>query len=168
MIVSPNDWMVKAGSKLIEHNKLALPLDFLLVPMGLASEAIVSFRKSDALNDRIKHGLVVVTMVRVADTAYFSRVAKMLYEHNQKKIKICEHCIRGQLWTTNIKEYRQKANKSIIHKMEQRLPINNTDLEVVEKYYEEMFKHPLMSPIAWPSVTGLQRCHKCIGKRKNK
>ncbi|WEM43837.1 hypothetical protein PTW35_08695 [Photobacterium sp. DA100] len=166
MIISPNDWMIKAGAKIVGDNQLALPLNCLLVPMGLASEAIVSYRQSEALNERIKHGLVVVTMVRVADTAYFSRVAKMLYEHNGKKIKICEHCIRGQLWPTKIKEYRQKANKNIIHKMEQGLPINNIDLEVVEKYYEEMFQHPLTNPIHWPAVNGLQRCNKCTQKRK--
>ncbi|EGQ7854882.1 hypothetical protein M5225_004658 [Vibrio vulnificus] len=163
MIVSPNNWMIKAGAHVVESNRLVLPLQCLLVPMGLASEAIVSYRNSDALNERIKHGLVVVTMVRVADTAYFTGVARMLYEHNKKKVKICEHCLRGQLWPTKIKEYRQKANKNIIHKMEQGLPINNTDLEVVELYYEEMFKHPLINPIHWPSST-FERCQKCVGK----
>jgi hypothetical protein len=151
-IVSPNNWLTKAGAT-VENGKIILPLNCLLVPMALASEAIIDFRKATTLNDRIKHGLVVVTMVRIADTAYFTRVANMLYEGNNKKYQICQHCIRGSLWPTKMKEYRKMVNQVIIHKMENGLPVNNRDLEIVEKYYEEMFKHPLMNPIKWDNAT---------------
>lgn len=164
-IVSPNDWLTAAGAT-VENGQIRLPLDFLLVPMALASEAIVEFRKATALNDRIKHGLVVVTMVRIADTAYFTAVANMLYEGNNKKYRICEHCIRGSLWPTKMKEYRKEANQLIIHKMEKGLPVNNGDLEVVEKYYEEMFKHPLMNPIKWDKAT-VTMCSNCAKKNKS-
>jgi hypothetical protein len=166
-IILPNDWLKKAGARL-EGNELILPINCLLVPMGLASEAILDFNKSESLNDRIKYGVVVVSMVRIADTAYFRRVAKMLLEKNKHlKITICEHCIRGQLWTTEIKKYRKMVNENIIHKMEEGLPINNEDLKVVELYYNEMFKHPLINPISWEDKNGMDLCPTCIKKNKN-
>lgn len=137
------------------------------MPMALASEAIVSFRESDSIADRIKHGLVVVIMVRTADTAYFIRVADLLKERNEREVFICQHCIRGSLWNTDMKRLRQEANKKIIHKMERGLPINSDDLLVVEKYYEELFKHPLTNPISWPTVTGMQRCQYCRKKHQD-
>ena len=166
-IISPNDWLKKAGARL-EGEQLILPLKCLLVPMALASEAILDFDNSESLNDRIKYGLVVVSMVRIADTAYFRRVAKMLLEINRpSKISICEHCIRGQLWSNEMKIYRKMVNENIIHKMEDGLPINNEDLKVVELYYNEMFKHPLTNPITWKGNNGLDSCPSCIKKNKN-
>jgi hypothetical protein len=165
-IISPNNWLKKAGARL-EDEQLILPLKCLLVPMALASEAILDFNKSESLNDRIKYGLVVVSMVRIADTAYFRRVAKMLLEMNKPaKISICEHCIRGQWWPNEMKKYRKMVNETIIHKMEDGLPINNEDLKVVESYYNEMFKHPLTNPITWEGKNGLDLCPSCIKKNK--
>ena len=165
-IESPNDWLVKAGAKPVDDGVI-LPIQCLLVPMTLASEAIVSYRAANSLNEWIKHGLVVVTMVRIADTAYFIRVAKMILDRQEaaNNTSICQHCLRGQLWPTEIKKYRQQANKNIIHKMEEGLPINRTDLEVVELYYEEIFKHPLTNPISWDERPGLDMCQNC--RKKN-
>jgi hypothetical protein len=165
-IHSSNDWLVKAGAK-YEQGRLELPIKSLLAPMTLASESIVSFRNSTNLNDRIKHGIVVVSMVRTADTAYFTKVAKMIAERNNRILILCQHCIRGKLWPTKIKKYRRLANQNIIHKMEKGLPINNNDLKVVELYYEEMFKHPLMNPISWGRQSGMKMCPDCL-KKNNK
>jgi hypothetical protein len=154
-IISPNDWLKKAGARL-EDGQLILPLKCLLVPMALASEAILDFNKSESLNDRIKYGLVVVSMVRIADTAYFRRVAKMLLEINKP----------AKIWTNEMKKYRKMVNETIIHKMEDGLPINNEDLKVVESYYNEMFKHPLTNPITWEDKNGLDLCQSCIKKNK--
>ncbi|MCJ8290391.1 MAG: hypothetical protein HRT58_12060 [Crocinitomicaceae bacterium] len=165
-IHSPNNWLERAGAK-TENGQLLLPINCLLVPMGLASEAILNFKKSDNLNDRIKFGIVVVTMVRIADTGYFRRVAKMIREGNkQSEICVCEHCLRGQLWTTEIKKYRKQVNSNIIHKMEEGLPINEDDLKYVELYYDEIFKHPLTNPISWEGKNGLQMCPSCLKKNK--
>jgi hypothetical protein len=163
-IQSPNNWLVKAGARM-EGNQLILPLNCLLVPMGVASDAITDFRNSNNLKDRIKFGAVAAIMTRVADTAYFRNVAKMLMERNpENNVAFCEHCLRGQLWDTKIKEYRKLVNKDIIHKMEEDMMINPDDLKYVELYYEEMFKHPLTNPISWGNVT-MQSCNYC--KKKN-
>lgn len=61
------------------------------------------------------------------------------------------------------------ANENLIHKMEEGLPINNQDLEVVELYYEELFKHPLTNPIHWEARKGIPMCKKCLRiNNKNK
>lgn len=44
-LVSANDWLQKAGSY-IEGERVVLPHKFLLVPMTLASEAFVEFKKN--------------------------------------------------------------------------------------------------------------------------
>jgi hypothetical protein len=135
--------------------------------MGLASEAILDFKKSDNLNDRIKYGIVVSTMVRIADTGYLRRVAKMILEGNKhNKINVCEHFLRGQLWATEIKKYRKQVNENIIHKMEEGLPINEDDLKYAELYYDEMFKHPLANPISWEEKIELHMCSSCAKKNK--
>jgi hypothetical protein len=65
-----------------------------------------------------------------------------------------------------MKKYRKMVNETIIHKMEDGLPINNEDLKIVELYYSEMFKHPLTNPITWEGNNGLNFCPSCIKKNK--
>lgn len=164
---SPNDWVHKAGGR---QNGLEfiLPHKFLLVPMTVASEAILKFRAVEDLNSRIQYGIVVVTMIRIADTAFYNNVAKMIMSSSTNKksgIVVCEHCLRGQLWPNRMKELRQAINKRIIHKMEDGLPINVDDLEFVEQYYGEIFKHPLTNPVSWPERKGLEFCPKHCPKK---
>lgn len=166
-ITSANNWLTKAGVKFDSNLTAEMPLPSICLPMTLASEAIVSYRNAEALNEKIKNGLVVVTMVRIAETAYFIQIAKKLSEVNPEKIKVCQHCIRGQLWKTEIKTLRQQANKQIIHKMEEGLPINAQDLEIVEKYYGEVFKHPLINP-SLPDSINIELCQKCAKPKKKK
>lgn len=70
-IVSANNWLSKAGARL-RGERIELPHHFVLVPLTIASEAIVDFRKYDDLTPKIKAVLVVATMVRVADTAFYN------------------------------------------------------------------------------------------------
>ncbi len=165
IITSANDWLVKAGAHLV-GDKVILPHKFLLVPMTLASEAIVEFRKQKEIGSRIKHGLIVVSMVRMADTAFYKTVSNIINNQNKSTPNICQHCIRGQLCGTNMKKYRQIANKQIIHKMESGTVgmITKEDLEMVEPYYEEMFKLPLIDPISFPERKGLSLCQNCKKK----
>ena len=165
-LVSPNDWLKRAGAY-IDGENVVLPHKFLLVPMTLASEAILEFRKHENIGSKIKFAIVVVTMVRIADTVFYNKLVKLLNEANPSVPNLCQHCIRGQICDTKMKAYRQFANKNIIHKMENDEFINFEDLEVVENYYSELFKLPLMDPISFPERKNLKLCGNCKKKWKN-
>ena len=165
-LVSPNDWLQKAGAY-IDGENVVLPHKFILVPMTLASEAIIEFRRHENIASKIKYGLVVVTMVRIADTIFYNKLVNILNEANSSVPNICQHCIRGQICGTRMKEYRQAANKNIIHKMENDEYINFEDLDVVENYYGEVFNLPLMDPISFPEKKNLKLCGNCKKKWKN-
>src|SRR5690554_7757826 len=76
-IVSANNWLSKAGARL-QDESIELPHHFVLVPLTIASEAIVDFRKQDDLSSKIKAGLVVATMDRVADTAFYNKISELI------------------------------------------------------------------------------------------
>lgn len=170
-----NSWIERAGA-IIDGLKVELPLEFLLVPMTIATNALVDFRKSKNIADKIKFGTTVVTMVRSADTAYYRFIVDQFFKAQAKLSgnAICEHCVRGQLWPNRMKEYRRLANKNVIHKMESGgiTVVNFDDLEIVEKYYNEMFEQPLMHPKFWRSehcFTGkvhVKSCDQCLRKNK--
>lgn len=164
IITSANNWLVKAGAYL-DNDEVNLPHKFLLVPMTLASEAIVEFRKHKDIGSRIKHGLVVVSMVRIAETAFYNWVSTILNNNNESVPNICQHCVRGQIFGTNLKELRRVANRNIIHKMERGTceVIGEKDLNIVEFYYAEIFKLPLMGPVSFPERT-LKLCDYCKKK----
>ncbi|MFV8249896.1 hypothetical protein [Bdellovibrio bacteriovorus] len=166
---SPNDWITKAGGHQ-SGSSFILPHKFLLVPMTVASEALLKFREANDLTERIRYGCTVVLMVRVADTAFFKSVADMIVAANKGSgLVVCGDCLRGHLWQNNMKELRQAANRRIIHKMEEGLPINNEDLEVVEAYYEEIFKHPLTGQIKWSGKEAISFCPThAPSKKKNR
>jgi len=165
-IESPNDWLRKAGAHII-NNRLILPHDFLLVPMGSASEALLEYRRSTTLSEKMRHAMAIALAVRNADTAFYNAVAKMLNKANPNKPNICHNCIRGQLFGTRMKELRQEVNAKIIHKMENPrgiVMISPDELPLVEKYYEEMFKLPLIDPVSWPERKKMELCQKCKKK----
>ncbi len=163
-IISPNNWLKKAGAYIDSNDKLVFPHKFIAVPMTLASEAIVEFRKNKDLASKIKNGLLVVVMVRIADTAFYKKIAEIINQQSPSTPNLCHNCLRGQLWDTKMKTYRQVANRKIIHKMEGGIPINNMDLEIVEKYYNEIFKLPLIDPISFKNKKGLKLCERCKKK----
>lgn len=166
-IESPNNWLRKAGAYVV-NKQLVLPHDFLLVPMATASKSILEYRKSRNLDDRIRHAMAIALAVRNADTAFYNAVADMINGQNPKRPNICEHCIRGQLFRTRMKELRKQVNESIIHQMDKNnIMINPKDLGIVEEYYEEMFKLPLMNPIHTQEIKGLRLCNKCKKKWGN-
>ena len=165
-LVSSNDWLQKAGAY-IEGERVVLPHKFLLVPMTLASEALIEYRQYENIASKIKYGLVVVVMIRIADTAFYKNLVKILNQASPNVPNICPNCIRGQICGTEMKSYRQAANKNIIHKMENNEIINFDDLEIVEKYYSEIFKLPLMDPISFPERKNLKLCDACRKKWGN-
>ena len=170
-----NSWFERAGA-FINGLTLQPPLKFLLVPMTIATNSIIDFRKSKNIADKIKFGSSVVMMVRNADTAYFRFIVEHFFKEQAKLsgYVICEHCIRGQLWPNKMKVYRQLANRNIIHKMESGgiTVINFEDLDIVEKYYNEMFKQPLMHPMFWSEKdqfsgqVHIESCEQCLKKNK--
>ena len=162
-LVSANDWLQKAGAY-IDGDRVVLPHKFLLVPMTLASEAIIEYKQHENIGAKIKFGLLVVVMIRIADTAFYNNLAKLMNQANPNVPNICQHCIRGQICGTEMKSYRQEANKNIIHKMENNEIINFNDLEIVEKYYNEIFKLPLMDPVSFPEKKDLRLCNLCSKK----
>ena len=162
-LVSANDWLQKAGAY-FEGKRVVLPQKFLLIPMTLASEALVEYKQHENIGAKIKFGLLVVVMVRIADTVFYNNLVKLLNQANPNFPNICQHCIRGQIFGTEMKSYRHAANKNIIHKMENNEIINFNDLEIVEKYYNEIFKLPLMDPVSVPEKKGLILCNSCKKK----
>jgi hypothetical protein len=161
---SANDWLRKAGAR-IEGTRPLLPHKFLLVPLTLASEAIVDFRHSKQANDSLKHAVVVALMVRVADSAFYTNLSDLINGANQNQPNICHNCIRGQICGTKMKTLRRDVNRRIIHKMESADIVPMEDLSIVEDYYEEIFKLPLAGDIAFPS-RNLELCQKCLPKHK--
>lgn len=159
-IVSANNWLSKAGARL-QGESIELPHHFVLVPLTIASEAIVDFRKHDDLSSKIKAGLVVATMVRVADTAFYNKISELINRQSPNRPNICGNCIRGQVFGTKMRQYRKEANRRVIHKMESGEVISLEDLQVVDSYYEEIFKLPLMDPVSIPETKDVQLCQKC-------
>lgn len=147
-------------------DSIVMPHRFLLIPMALASESILEFRESRSIGDKIKAGLVVVTMIRIADTAFYKTVASALNSANPNKPNLCHNCLRGQICQTSMKVLRGKANSNVIHKMEDDEGISFEDLEVVEGYYNEIFRLPLMDPIKFPEAKSLKLCQSCRKKWK--
>lgn len=103
-LILANDWMEKAGAYVGDLGVI-LPHKFLLIPLTLASEAIIEFRKHDNLGQKIKYGIVVVTMVRIADTEYYKYLAGAINSQNSGMVGIYHNFIRGGLCGTNIKNF---------------------------------------------------------------
>lgn len=165
-LVSANDWLSKAGA-FLDGDSVVLPHGFLLIPMTLASESILEFRKAENIAAKIKSGLVVVTMVRIADTAFYTKVASVLNAENPSLPNLCHNCIRGQICKSQMKTFRKAANSHVIHKMESGEVINFNDLGIVEKYYSEIFNLPLMNPIQFSETQNLKLCDRCKRKWRN-
>ena len=64
-----------------------------------------------------------------------------------------------------MKEYRQAANRNVIHKLESGEMVTEKEIpEVVPVYYEEIFRLPLMDPISFPDRKNVALCEKCKKK----
>ena len=164
-LVSANNWLTRAGTY-FDGSQVVFPHKFLLVPMTLASEAIIEFRAHENIGQKIKHGLVVVTMIRIAETAYFKYLSEIINFQANKKIKVCHNCVRGKVCGTRMGELRRKANRNIIHKMEDGKCIDFEDLSIVEEYYDECFKLQLVGSIEILPIQ-FSLCHSCARKYSN-
>lgn len=161
---SANDWLTKAGAR-IQANRVILPHTYLLVPLTLASEGIVDFRAAKNLSERIKHAVVVALMVRIADSAFYNVLAKMLNAANPHQQNLCGNCLRGQICGTKMRDLRREINTKIIHKMESAIVIEDSDLSAIERYYEEIFRLPLVDPVEFPERK-ITLCQKCAQSRR--
>ena len=157
-ITSPNNWLVKAWAY-IEHNKLILPHDCLIVLMTTASRAVEDFEKFDDYQIRLEKALIISLTVRMAEKAFFHNVAKLF--NDKSAIKICTNCLMNNLYDNSLKKYRRICNEKIIHKMETEIMVNPKDLNFSILYYNEIFTLPLMDPITWEKKT-ISLCKKCL------
>jgi hypothetical protein len=162
---SDNDWLRRAGTRW-ENDKLVLPHAFLMLPMTIASKAVVSYNADSALANRISQAVVISVMVRCADTAFFNFVANLLNSASHGSPTVCHNCLRGQLFANRLKELRKSVNHHIIHKIEDGTGVGPTleHIPLAIQYYDEMFTLPLTDPISWPERRDMQMCQKCAAK----
>ena len=165
---SDNDWLRRAGIRW-ENGQLILPHAFLVLPMTIASKAVVSYNSDDSLANRIAQALIISVMVRSADTAFFTAIANQMNAANPSQPNICHNCLRGQLFQNRLKELRALVNKKIIHKVEDGSGIGPTSehIPLAIEYYDEMFTLPLVPPTSWEERSGIQLCQRCAPKWKN-
>jgi len=162
---SDNDWLRKAGTRW-EDGKLILPHAFLMLPMAIASKAVVSYNVDSSLANRIAQSLVISVMVRCADTAFFNFIARSLNSVTHGGPTVCHNCLRGQLFINRLKELRKSVNHYIIHKAEDGTGVGPTldHIPLAIQYYDEMFTLPLTDPISCPERRDMQMCPRCTAK----
>ena len=162
---SDNDWMTRAGTRW-ENGKLVLPHAFLTLPMTIASKAVVSYNNDESLANRISQSVVISIMVRSADTAFFTAIAKHFNASHPHNPNLCHNCLRGQLYQNDLKKLRGLVNKHIIHKVEDGTGVGPTlqHIPLAVDYYNEMFKLPLTDPIHWQENPSISLCQKCSPK----
>src|SRR5690606_23753537 len=136
---SDNDWLRRAGVY-AKDGKVELPHEFLVLPMTIASKAVVAYHADTSLQNRIAQSLVISLMVRSADTAFFNAVAAQLTSVTPHSPNICHNCLRGQLFKNRLKEIRRLVNRHIIHKVEDGTGIGPTleHIPLALEYYDEM------------------------------
>ncbi len=159
---SDNDWLRRAGTRL-EGGKLVLPHSFLMLPMTIASKAVVAYNADTSLANHIAQALVISIMVRCADTAFFSFIADKFNAASPPGAHVCHNCLRGQLFPNRLKELRALVNKHIIHKVEDGSGVGPTldHIPTAIEYYNEIFTLPLTDPISWEARSNMKLCHKC-------
>lgn len=169
IIKSPNGWLQRAGAYVDDQSRMQLPHKFLIMPMALASEAVEKYNSSDSYAEKIQAVQAIAINTRSADTVFFKRIAGILTEANKgsSRIKLCEHCVRGGLFPTDLKRLRHLVNDRIIHRMEKVSFIDQADFDLAVAYYDEMFKLPLMDPVDW-NESHVQLCDRCLNENRKR
>lgn len=180
-IVSPNNWIIRAGGHLSENDKLIQPMKCVLMPMHHASTSIEKYRKEKDLPQTMdlvgKMQLIqnIGLNVRTADKAYFNEWSNAIIQNglnSSEVIKLfegCKNCFKKsfsgnslrEFVSPRLKELSDLNNEKIIHTMDSGKLIDNQDFQVVFDYYDEFIQLNLLS---FPALKDLpkKKCKECI------
>ena len=180
-IISPNNWIKKAGGYISADGKLQLPLRDILLPIHHASICIERYEKEkdepQTMDVLGKMQLIqnIGLNVRAADKAYFSLWSSALIKNSindQKVVSLfggCKNCLQASLSPNSLRENvapKLKAlsglnNIKIIHSMDSGGMIKESDIHVVFDYYNEFLNLNLLQ---FPEIRSLKKrkCKQCI------
>ena len=180
-IVSPNNWIVKAGGHLAAEDKLILPMKCVLMPMHQASTIIEKYRKEMNLPQTMdlvgKMQLIqnIGLNVRAADKAYFNEWSSVIIQNDIDSTDVinlfggCKNCFKKSLSgnslrefvSTRLKELGDLNNNKIIHAMDSGKLINERDINIVFDYYDEFLK---LNLLYFPALKSLpkKKCKECV------
>jgi len=180
-IVSPNNWIVRAGGHLSAEDKLILPMKCVLMQLHQASTSIEKYRKEMDLPQTMdlvgKMQLIqnIGLNVRAADKAYFNEWSITIIQNNIDSTDVmnlfggCKNCFKKSLSGNSLREFvsaRLKElgdlnNIKIIHAMDSGKLINERDVHVVFDYYEEFIK---LNLLYFPALKSLpkKKCKECV------
>jgi len=179
-IISPKNWIVRAGGHLTTEDKLVLPMKCVLVPIHQASTSIEKYEKEKYLPQtmdlvgRIQLVQNIGLNVRVADKAYFNEWSSIIIEKNINNNEVidlfggCKNCFKTSLSGNSLREYvsptlkalGDQNNSKIIHAMDSGKLIKESDTHIVFDYYEEFLKLNLMYYPALKSFP-IKKCKEC-------
>ena len=179
-IISPNNWITRAGGHLTIDDKVHLPIKAILVPMHHASISIERYEKE---KDKPQTMDIVGKMqliqniglnVRAADKTYFNEWSKMLIQKNINNNEVialfgsCKNCFQSTLSPNSLREFvssklkilSDQNNEKIIHAMDSGGMIRESDIHIVFEYYDEFLRLNLMF---FPEIRSLQKkkCKEC-------
>jgi hypothetical protein len=173
-IVSPNNWITKAGAYLSSEDKLVLPMKLTLVPLNNASKCIEEFEDNLQLDVRIRLVQTIGLNVRNADKAYFNEWSSILIEkniHNETAVHLfggCKNCFQKSLSANALREHvspklkqlSDANNTKIVHSMDTGTILQETDFHVAFDYYNCFMELNLMH---FPEVKSLPtlKCKTC-------
>jgi len=181
-LISPNNWITKAGGHLSRDGKIRLPIRAILLPMHHASTSIEQYKeekdKPQTMDIVGKMQLIqnIGLNVRAADKAYFNMWSSAIIDYNINNSEVvkmfggCKNCLKSSLSPNSLREQvspklKQLSdlnNTKIIHTMDSGGMIKESDIHIVFEYYDEFLSLNLMS---FPEVNTLpkKKCNKCKG-----
>jgi len=173
-LVSPNDWLIKAGAFITPEGKIRMPMKFLLIPMNNASKSIVAYNSGLPLDERMRLVQTIGLNIRNADKAYFGNWSRTLVEVNKVNrvclslFNNCMNCLAKSTSASALREHvspelkrlGHENNDKIIHAMDSRNIIDSNDFHVVFEYYDCFLGLNLMF---FPAIKDLQKqqCKEC-------
>ncbi len=179
-IISPNEWISKAGGHLTKEDKVILPIRAILIPMHNASTSIERYEKEKDMPQTMdvagKMQLIqnIGLNIRAADKAYFNEWSKTLISiniHNRDVIKLfgeCNNCFQSSLSPNSLREFvspelktlSDQNNIKIIHAMDSGDMIKESDTHIVFEYYDKFLQLNLMY---FPEIKSLpiRKCKEC-------
>lgn len=180
-IISPNDWLKKAGVKIYSDDKLRLPIRDIILPMHHASISIERYEKEEDQPQTMdvfgKLQLIqnIGINVRAADKAYFSLWSTALIRnsiYNEEAVLLfggCKNCLQASLSPNSLREHVSPKlkklsdlnNNKIIHAMDSGGMIKESDFHIVFEYYNEFLDLNLMY---FSEIKSLKKrkCRECM------
>lgn len=180
-IVSPNNWLKKAGVTISDEDELKLPIRDIIMPMHQASICVERYEKEKDLTQTMDvYGRLQLIQniginVRAADKAYFNLWSSALIRSNINNEEVvclfdgCKNCLQASLSPNSLREHvspklkelSELNNKKIIHAMDSGGMIKDSDAHIVFEYYNEFLNLNLMY---FPEIKSLKKrkCKQCM------